>query len=200
MSDFKKLNGYNVKDGRVGDLTSLTTTSKTSIVSAINEVKTASSTNTTNIGTLSNLTTDDKDTLVHAINDVDHAVGSPNNLITHSKTNLVSAINELAYDTGWIDLNNEISYRRVGQIVYVVGNSSGTKEIGDGVATVVGTLPVDFRPQFMVGFTAGFKGGDHPTQSCDIRSDGQIQMYLDTGDTTSYWIFNTCFPLPVHSE
>lgn len=38
MADFTKLNGYNVKDDRVGDLNSLTTTQTSSIVGAINEV------------------------------------------------------------------------------------------------------------------------------------------------------------------
>jgi len=68
--------------GSTGDLTALTTTDKSSLVSAINEVdanegatNTIATTNATNIGTLTNLTTSAQDNLVNAINEVDASVG-----------------------------------------------------------------------------------------------------------------------------
>lgn len=54
----------------IGTLSNLTTTNKTNLVNAVNEVDGNCDTNTTNMGTLSNLTTTNKTTLVNAINEV----------------------------------------------------------------------------------------------------------------------------------
>jgi len=61
--------------------TNLTTTEKTNLVGAINEVDSHADTNATNIGTLANLTTDAKTNLVAAINEVDgHADTNATNI------------------------------------------------------------------------------------------------------------------------
>ncbi len=89
-------------DAKIGDLSSLTTTDKSSIVAGVNEVKSEADTNASNIGTLSNLTTDSKTNVVSAINEVDsHAdtnasnIGTLSNLTTSNKTDLVNAISEV---------------------------------------------------------------------------------------------------------
>ena len=86
----------------IGTLSSLTTTAKTSLVSAINEVDGNADTANSNIGTLSSLTTSAKTDVVSAINEVDSEadtnttnIGTLSNLSTTDKTNLVSAINEV---------------------------------------------------------------------------------------------------------
>ena len=93
----------------IGDLTTLTTTAKTDLVSAINEVDSEASTanatavqadgkadtNATAIGTLANLTTTAKTNLVSAVNEVNGKAGDLTNLTTTVKTNLVSAVNEV---------------------------------------------------------------------------------------------------------
>lgn len=56
---------------KIGDLSTLTTDEKTTIVGAINEVDQHADANKTEIGDLSALTTDEKATLVGAINEVD---------------------------------------------------------------------------------------------------------------------------------
>lgn len=56
---------------KIGDLSTLTTDEKTTIVGAINEVDAHADANKAEIGTLSALTTDEKATLVGAINEVD---------------------------------------------------------------------------------------------------------------------------------
>lgn len=48
----------------------------------------------------------------------------------------------LGEDTDWINLNNYISYKRQNGIIFVIGNSQGSCEIGNGEYTNVGTLPV----------------------------------------------------------
>ena len=87
-----------VNETSIGDLTQLTTTSKSSVVNAVNEVNGKAN----NIGNLSNLTTTANTDLVSAINEVDSeadtnttAIGILANLETVNKTNLVGAINEL---------------------------------------------------------------------------------------------------------
>ena len=100
----------------IGDLSDLTTTAKTNLVSAVNEVDsdlgTLSTTvanhtiaigdNTTAIGTLANLSTTAKNDLVSAVNEVDNIattnathIGNLTNLDTTEKSNLVGAINEV---------------------------------------------------------------------------------------------------------
>lgn len=56
---------------KIGDLSTLTSDEKTTIVGAINEVDAHADANKSEIGTLSALTTDEKATLVGAINEVD---------------------------------------------------------------------------------------------------------------------------------
>ena len=85
----------NEVDGDVGTLTSLTTTVKTSLVNAINEL-------VTSIGTLTNLTTTVKTSLVAAVNELVTNQGTLTSLTTTVKTSLVAAINELVTNTGTI--------------------------------------------------------------------------------------------------
>lgn len=84
----------------IGDLTSLTTTVKTSLVLAINELD-------AEIGDLTSLTTTEKSTLVGAINELDSYiddlfsdVGNLGSLTTTAVSDLVSAINELDAENG----------------------------------------------------------------------------------------------------
>lgn len=98
-----------VNETAIGDLTTLDTTAKNNLVSAINEVNTQVGTNTGNIstntsnistlggeiGTIANLTTTDKTSLVNATNEVNAKVGNLANLSTTDKTSVVDAINEI---------------------------------------------------------------------------------------------------------
>lgn len=73
-----------VNEANIGTMTDLTTTAKTSLVNAINEINTQLGANTTNIGTnTSNIAT------------LGTNMGDLVNLMTVAKNNLVSAINEL---------------------------------------------------------------------------------------------------------
>lgn len=93
----------------IGTLSNLTTTAKTDLVSAVNEIdgevttntnniatNTSNiATNTTHIGTLTNLTTSSKTDLVVAANEINAKVGDLTSLNTSSKSSVVSAINEV---------------------------------------------------------------------------------------------------------
>lgn len=125
----------------IGTLSSLDTTVKSDLVSAINEVNTqvglnttaignnttAIGDNTTAIGTLANLSTTVKSDLVSATNEVNSKVGNIANLETSVKTDTVSAINELAEFlnirhfenyapdvTGEINVTNATIYTNIG--------------------------------------------------------------------------------------
>lgn len=95
-------NYYNDAIQKIGEMNTLKTDAKDTLVKAINEVfDEIASTNAT-IGDLSTLTTDEKTTIVGAINEVDeHAdankaeIGNLNALTTDEKATLVGAINEV---------------------------------------------------------------------------------------------------------
>lgn len=62
-------------NGNAADLSALTTTAKTNLVAALNELNASLTTLTSNVGTLSSLTTTDKASLVAAINELDALIG-----------------------------------------------------------------------------------------------------------------------------
>ena len=78
--------------GNIGNLANLTTTNKTSLVDAINEVD-------GDIGDLSNLTTTARNSVVSAINEVDGDIGDLSNLTTADKSSIVNAINDAVGST-----------------------------------------------------------------------------------------------------
>ena len=110
----------------VGDLNDLTTTDKSSIVNAINDVVSALTTVVNNVGDLANLTTVDQSSIVNAINEIVSNVstlagvvsalagdvGDLTNLTTVDQSSLVNAINELVTDIGTLG----------GQLTALAGN------------------------------------------------------------------------------
>ena len=119
-----------VNEGSIGTLSNLTTTEKSNLVGAINEIDAQVGTNTSNIATntldistnstaigdLTNLTTTAKTDLVSAVNEVQSEtdsntsnIGLLSNLTTTDKTNVVSAINE-------VDSNTDTNTTNIGNI------------------------------------------------------------------------------------
>ncbi len=98
LSLVNAINEVNSESSTVGDLSDLTTTSKTNVVSAINEVNGKANT----IGDLTNLTTTDKSSVVGAVNEVNGktaTIGNLSSLTTTDKTSVVNAINEVDGNT-----------------------------------------------------------------------------------------------------
>lgn len=106
----------------IGDLTSLTTTVKTDLVSAINELDVDIGVLDSEIGTLSSLTTTVKTDLVSAINELDSEIGTLSSLTTTATSDLVSAINELDLEKLQIISSNTTLYI----------DDSGSDATGDG--------------------------------------------------------------------
>lgn len=96
---------YNVKSesdtnkDSIGTLSDLTTTNKSSLVNAVNEVKGESG----SVGNLQDLTTTAKSSAVAAINEVNskaNTIGDLTDLTTTTKTSAVAAINEVNSNVG----------------------------------------------------------------------------------------------------
>lgn len=116
MSNIVKLNGYDIKDATargdittlettIGDLTNLTTTDKSSVVSAINEVDSA-------VGTAQS-----------SITEINGDIGDLTTLTTTDKTDTVSAINEVNAKINLFDLT---SYTTFGYSDITMTNCSST--------------------------------------------------------------------------
>lgn len=95
-------NYYNDAIQKIGEMNTLKTDAKDTLVKAINEVFDEIATTNATIGDLPTLTTDEKTTIVGAINEVDaHAdankaeIGNLSALTTDEKATLVGAINEV---------------------------------------------------------------------------------------------------------
>ena len=79
--------------GDIGGLENLTTTNKTSVVAAVNELD-------SDIGDKSTLTTTEKGSLVGSVNELDSDIGDKSTLTTTNKTSIVASVNELDSDIG----------------------------------------------------------------------------------------------------
>ncbi|MNF73147.1 hypothetical protein D3C84_551420 [compost metagenome] len=80
---------------RIGNTSSLTTTNKTNLVSAVNENKSSIGTVDSKVGNITTLTTVAKTSTVVALNELDGEIGALSSLTTTDKSTLVNAINEL---------------------------------------------------------------------------------------------------------
>lgn len=133
----------------IGDLTSLTTTAKTSLVAAANEIdadvatntnniatNTSNiATNTTHIGTLTDLTTSSKTDLVVASNEINAKVGNLSALNTSVKTSAVNAINEVNGKINKFDLTNFKTYTLNSGSSDLVITNANVSELGITVAS-----------------------------------------------------------------
>lgn len=117
-------------NNKIGNISNLNTTDKTSVVNSINELVTKNQTLQNNIGNLTNLNTTDKSNLVKAINEVNSTgggalalIGNLNELNTTDKDSVVDAINE-TYSRRFTfktksDLINTSAPIKIGDVVYV---------------------------------------------------------------------------------
>lgn len=119
----------NVLETNVGTMADLTTTVKSSLVGAINEVNSKANSNTTNIGTLSNLETVNKTTIVNAINEVVEKFNL-SNIQTYGKNDFskVSGTTPSTYD-----MDITVATNNDGSIAKIYGSVSCSGTNGSGV-------------------------------------------------------------------
>lgn len=123
----------------VGDLADLTTSDTTSIVNAINSVKSELDNLSISVGDLANLTTSDISSIVNAINEVNAHVGDITTLTTTDNSNTVAAINELD-----AVLNRKINFGIVAAM-YVDdanGDDTASGSVDDPVKTLDGAFKI----------------------------------------------------------
>lgn len=176
----------------IGDLTNLTTTAKSDLVNAVNEVAGGVSTNAgaisstnTNIGTLANLDTSNKTSIVNAINELVSSIG----LFNLTSYSAASA----SLDYGTITSNNcSIAANSDGSLAKIYG----VLQIGSiqGSAERTLTITSDLRPD--TEFTISSAGIVTVQNTSDIRdtfpldikikTNGDIEAKFRTYSNTNY--------------
>lgn len=97
-------------------------------------------------------------------------------------------------DTGWIELNTVIKYRRKNGVVYFNGYSNNKVGLTANDYKTVGTLPVGFRPTIEeVKFSVDAMAGDAKNMTAKIGTDGNIRIYAPSA--YAYWRCNGSFPV-----
>ena len=130
LEDETSRSGVSSNATSIGTLADLTTTEKTNLVGAINEVKSSADTNKTSIGTLADLTTTEKTNLVGAINEVKSLI-QPSGSVGLSLANI---LNQTIYSGDYFSLS-------VSQIRTALGKSStSTYPIVDFTITVISSV------------------------------------------------------------
>jgi hypothetical protein len=123
-------------NGNAADLSSLTTSAKSNLVLAINELKTSLDAAASDISALETADIN----LASDISDVDGKVGTLGSLTTTDKTNLVAAINELQTEIETIDLSALINdTTTAGTTTW--SSSKISSEIGTAVSALVDGAP-----------------------------------------------------------
>lgn len=185
-------------DNKMGELATLQTTDKSSIVNAVNEIK----------GLVDGADT----TLIsEEVNTLKTNVGSLENLNTTDKTSLVNAINEIVNETlnsGWItanltndfalfDSNSQAKFIKIGKlvnIVFVVKPTKANNTLNSGTETVVFTLPEEYRPT--TNRTILCQGSGTCVFQASVKSTGEVKIgryreesgYSSTPPDTGVWL------------
>lgn len=186
-------------EGNVGTLSNLTTTDKSSLVNAINEVDSNSDSNATNIGTLSNLETTNKSTIVNAINEVVEKFNL-SNIKTYDSSNITKSgpiASGSISGTFTIATNNDGSIFKFYSNGGVLMDYNGTA----GVNTL--TLVTDIRPSSTITISGGWKAyqdnGRNPFWlggiSFTIDTSGNLTITFDKdlgAAQTQFFYFPPC--------
>ncbi len=187
-------------DSKIGDLSSLTTTDKSSIVAGVNEIN-------GELGTLSNLTTDSKTNLVSAINEVDsHTddnttnIGTLSNLSTTNKSNLVSAITEVdgktASNSSKIGTMSNLSTTEKANLVGAINEVNAKHEISIvnfNVTIPANTLTATATINYPSGYNKNncFALGTYSGTNVLSYSTKLYLLSMETNDMTAYFKFDS---------
>lgn len=145
-------------NNNIGTLANLTTTDKSSVVNAINEVDSNCDSNATKIGTLSNLETENKTTVVNAINEI------------------VEKFNLTEFES--FDVNNITSsgLSNLTGTIYVATNNDGSifKIYGSPLLSIVNTGTISFNTKIR--------------PSSNITLNSAFTRYFENGSRGLIWI------------
>ena len=97
-------------------------------------------------------------------------------------------------DEKWIALNAFTNYRRKHGFVTVSAHSKGNVTLTQDAYTVIGTLPVGYRPSVTIPIVYHAQGGSIETQAGFVNPSGTIELYTElTGK--NYWAFTVTYPI-----
>ena len=97
-------------------------------------------------------------------------------------------------DTGWVAINNCVSYRVKCGYITIVGYSGGDITLTANDYKSVGTIPTQYKPATRIFFTWTAVGGGFDNQSAYVSTDGSINLYTVESDK-SYWAFTITYPI-----
>lgn len=97
-------------------------------------------------------------------------------------------------ETGWIELNSFTKYRRKQGFVTVSAYCDGDLTLTQNAYTVIGTLPVGYRPSTKIPIVYNTIGGSMDTQAGSINDEGKIELYTETAGK-NYWAFSVTYPI-----
>lgn len=178
----------------IGTLSSLTTTVKTDLVSAINEVDsdlgtlsetvsghtTDIATNTSAIGTLANLTTTNKTSLVGAVNEVNYNVGNFN-LSSFESISTCKLYNGSGTEvTGTVGVNMNVAKNSDGSLAKIYGEIGITNVQDIRKATIETSLRPETDLTINGGLMRVFSNGNTVVNvdmvSLTIKTDGTVEI------------------------
>lgn len=185
--------------GQIGTLGNLTTTDKSSVVNAINEVNGKTGQNATNVGTLSNLETTNKTTIVNAINEVVEKFNLTN-ITTYDSSNITKSgpiASGSISGTFTVATNNDGSVFKFYSNGGVLMNYNGTA----GLNTL--TMVTDIRPTSTITISGGWKAYQDSNRnpfwlggaSFTIDTSGNLTITFDKdlgSAQTQFFYFPAC--------
>lgn len=196
MNEIKSV--VNTNDDNVGDITTLTTTTKTSTVSAINELNSTKATSN-DVGNIANLTTTDKTSVVNAVNELNSNKASKNEVII-SDTQPSASDNKLWIDTSALSQSDEtnMKYNDNGTYKDIYAKAFDTLPVGaevdyDGQTVPDGWTQIDDNPKVLwqnSDVTQSFSAQDI-TLSDNISNYRYYEIICKRGTTTTSPCFAT---------
>lgn len=111
------------------------------------------------------------------------------------KALLTKILNFIISDNGtWKSINAYLYYSKRGGNVYIQGVSSGNVTLTAASWNNIGTLPVGYRPNKEIAFTAFDRNHLQPLW-CSVTTAGVVRLYCDSGQSCSYWVYGGSFPV-----
>lgn len=108
-------------------------------------------------------------------------------------------LNKNFYDSGWMDLNNAVKYRKKNGFVTIRADGNGDNKVTIGNInnpTNIGTLPEGFRPSIRIIGIGTPKDATGYEVQFNIEDTGDIlAMYLSSSKTSYYWSFTATYPV-----
>lgn len=113
-------------------------------------------------------------------------------------TELKDAWDSVSQDSGWVNLyvvdNLAVRARKICNVVYLYGESSGGYTVSGNDYVAITTLPVGWRPFYHIPLSVDAHGGDNATATGYIAPNGILYLYSGSANMT-HWRCFVSFPI-----